>query len=61
MKVPNAERAIVAPEKITAYLLNPANRENRGKAAFFLAFGFHHRVMGCTGRRTPSADHADMT
>ncbi len=40
MKLPNAERAIVAPEKIIAYLLNPANRQNQGKAAFFLAFGF---------------------
>jgi hypothetical protein len=40
MKLPNAERAIVAPEKIIAYLLNPANRQNRGKARFFLAFGF---------------------
>jgi hypothetical protein len=40
VKLPNAERVIVAPEKIIAYLLNPANRQNRGKAAFFFAFGF---------------------
>jgi len=40
VKLPNAEYATVAPEKITAYLLNPANRQNQGKAAFFFAFGF---------------------
>jgi hypothetical protein len=49
VKLPNAERAIVAPEKIVAYLLNPANQQNRGKAAFFFAFGFtaaSWRVLG---------------
>ena len=40
MKLPNAEHAIVAPEKIIAYLLNPTHPQNRGKAAFFSAFGF---------------------
>jgi hypothetical protein len=40
VKLPNAEHAIVAPEKIIAYLLDPANPQNQGKAAFFSAFGF---------------------
>lgn len=40
MRIPDAERAVVAEEKITEYLLNPANPQNRGKAAFFARFGF---------------------
>jgi hypothetical protein len=38
--MPNAHLAIVEPEKITGYLLNPAHPDNGGKAAFFLALGF---------------------
>jgi len=40
MKLPNAEKAIVAREKIVDYLLNGAHPDNGGKAAFFLALGF---------------------
>lgn len=40
MKVPNAEQATVATEKITHYLLNPAHWVGGPKSAFFLAFGF---------------------
>ena len=40
MKLPDAERAVVAQAKITEYLLNPAHPDNGGKAAFFLALGF---------------------
>lgn len=40
MSLPNAERATVAPEKITRYLLDPANPRNRGKAAIFFGIGY---------------------
>ena len=32
MKVPNAERAIIAAEKIRDYLLNPEHRRGAAKA-----------------------------
>ena len=40
MKLPGAERAIVAPEKVRDYLLSAVNPRSRGKAAFFNALGF---------------------
>ncbi len=40
MKLPNANLAIVDPDKISGYLLNPAHPDNGGKAPFFLALGF---------------------
>jgi hypothetical protein len=40
MYLPDAERATIAPEKDTAYLLVPEHRDNRGKAAFFFRYGF---------------------
>jgi len=40
VKVPNAEQATVAMEKITRYVLNPTHRVGGPKSAFFLAFGF---------------------
>ena len=40
MKLPNRERAYVAQEKITLYLLSHRNPRARGKARFFSAFGF---------------------
>ena len=40
MKIPNAESAFVAQEKIRDYLLNAAHPDNGGKAAFFMAPGF---------------------
>jgi hypothetical protein len=40
MKLPNAANAVVEPEKIADYLLNPAHRYGASKARFFLAFGF---------------------
>ncbi len=40
VKVPNADNATVAREKITDYLLNPAHWQGGPKAAFFLRFGF---------------------
>ncbi|HEY8670303.1 MAG TPA: hypothetical protein VIL63_05665 [Terriglobales bacterium] len=40
MKLPNADVAVAAQEKIRDYLLNAAHPDNGGKAAFFLALGF---------------------
>ena len=40
MKIPNADRAIIAPEKLRDYLLNPAHRRGGSKARLLLAFGY---------------------
>lgn len=40
MKLPGAERAVVADEKVREYLLSSTNPRARGKAAFFRALGF---------------------
>ncbi len=40
MKLPNAERAVIAGEKLADYLLSPAHRVGKHKAAWFTAFGF---------------------
>jgi hypothetical protein len=40
VRLPNAERAVVADEKVRDYLLSPVNPRARGKAAFFRALGF---------------------
>jgi hypothetical protein len=40
MMLPNAEKALVAKEKITEYLLSSSHGAGGGKARFFLGFGF---------------------
>ena len=40
LKLPNAERAVVAPEKIIHYLLSFTSPNGRPKANFFTRFGF---------------------
>lgn len=40
MKLPNADKLIVEPEKIQDYLLNSAHRFGGSKARFFVRFGF---------------------
>ena len=40
MRLPNAERAVVAREKITEYLLSFTHPEGESKARFFTRFGF---------------------
>ena len=32
MRIPNADRAIIAPEKLRFYLLNPSHRRGSAKA-----------------------------
>ena len=40
MKLPNAEHAIIAREKLANYLLNSGHRYGESKARFFISFGF---------------------
>lgn len=40
MKLPGADRAVVEPEKVRAYLLSPSHPVGRYKAAFFSALGY---------------------
>ncbi len=40
MRVPNAERAIISPEKLRAYLLSTSHPLGRFKAAFFATLGY---------------------
>ena len=40
VKLPNADKAVVARAKVADYLLNAAHPDNRGKAAFFEGLGF---------------------
>jgi hypothetical protein len=40
VKLPNREKAIVPEAKITLYLLNAQHPKGRGKARFFMQFGF---------------------
>lgn len=40
MKIPGAERAIVADAKVRDYLLSTEHRVGRGKARFFAQLGF---------------------
>jgi hypothetical protein len=39
-QLPNVGNAILADAKIAQYLLNDAHPQNRGKAKFFMLFGF---------------------
>jgi hypothetical protein len=41
MRLPNAERANVDPAKVRDYLLSSTHAEGRGKAQFFMGFGFN--------------------
>ena len=40
MRVPHAERAIIAPGKLREYLLTPVKGRGRGKPPFFAALGY---------------------
>ena len=58
MKLPDGDRAHVNRAKITGYLLSLAHPDGRGKAAFFMLFGFRIeqwevlaetlRLLGCS-------------
>ncbi|MGD0540236.1 MAG: DUF6883 domain-containing protein [Tepidisphaeraceae bacterium] len=40
MRLPNADKAIIAPEKLRDYLLNPAHRRGSVKARMLLRCGY---------------------
>ena len=40
MRLPNAEQAIIAPQKLRDYLLSPSHQRGRHKARVFHALGF---------------------
>jgi hypothetical protein len=40
MKIPNAERALIAPEKLRDYLLNVAHERGGTKARLLIALGY---------------------
>lgn len=40
MRIPNADRAIVAPTKLTAYLLNVSHKRGAAKARLLLSLGY---------------------
>ena len=40
MRLLKSEQAIIAPEKLRDYLLNPGHPQNRGKARLFAALGY---------------------
>ncbi len=40
MKVPNAENAVIAPEKLRDYLLNSEHRRGKSKARKLLSMGY---------------------
>ena len=40
MKLPNAENAVIAPEKLRDYLLNPKHRRGGSKAKLLLSMGY---------------------
>ena len=40
MTIPNADRAIIAKEKLTTYLLNPSHKRGAAKARLLLSLGY---------------------
>jgi hypothetical protein len=40
MTIPNADKAIIAPQKLRDYLLNPAHRRGSAKARLLLSCGY---------------------
>lgn len=41
MPIPNAESAVIPPEKLSDYLLNPAHPIGGLKARWFMSLGYH--------------------
>lgn len=40
MRIPNAEQAVIAPEKLRDYLLNPEHRRGASKAVLLISMGY---------------------
>jgi hypothetical protein len=58
VRLPNAEQAIVPPEKVRDYLLSPEHPVGRAKARFFAALGF--RQAEWEALRAALWAHADV-
>lgn len=56
MKLPNVAQLRIDRDKLTGYLLSPANPRGRSKANFFLGFGF--RTDSWEGLARALKDHA---
>ena len=44
MKIPHADQAIIAQEKLCEYLLNPAHRRGGSKAKMLLSIGYRVKL-----------------
>lgn len=43
MPIPNADRAVIAEEKLRTYVLNPSHKRGGGKARALASIGFFER------------------
>ncbi len=63
MKIPNADKAEIAPAKLRDYLLNPVHRRGGTKAKLLLSLGYRgdewQRLEADLRRRHLAADVAD--
>lgn len=61
-KLPNADRAVIAPDKLRDYLLNPGHRRGASKAKVLLSLGYRaedwQRLEADLRRQHASADVA---
>jgi hypothetical protein len=46
MRIPNADRAVIAPEKLRGYLLNPLHRRGGAKARLLMSLGYRAEDCG---------------
>ena len=65
MTVPNANRAIIAADKLTAYLLNMSHKRGAAKARWLLGLGIGPTLLTCSSRTcalstSRSRSHARM-
>jgi hypothetical protein len=44
--IPNFQRAVIAPEKLTRYLLNPSHKRGSAKARLLLSLGYRTDAAG---------------
>lgn len=62
MKLPHADRAIVAESKVVGYLLSADHPDGRSKATFFSEYGFRARQRGAfAGALLDHGSSGDMT
>jgi hypothetical protein len=64
MKIPNADSAIIDPQKIAGYVLNAEHRRGGSKASLLLAFGYdpvNWQRLADDLRRDHLSDDVDLT